>query len=113
MAIGARSQSARTYLEKSVEEFEAANLDDLLMHALKALRDTLPADSPTGLTLQNCSAAVLGIDVPFTILDETDRLKALLDHLPPPAGPRATESTPEAQPTEPAPAQTEGNQMDL
>lgn len=42
MAIGARSQSARTYLEKHLSEFAAASLDDLIKHALRALRDTLP-----------------------------------------------------------------------
>jgi len=42
MAIGARSQSARTYLEKHLNEFPASSLDDLIRHALRALRDTLP-----------------------------------------------------------------------
>lgn len=42
MAIGARSQSARTYLEKHLSEFPNNNLDELIRHALRALRDTLP-----------------------------------------------------------------------
>ena len=42
MAIGARSQSARTYLEKHLSEFSANTLDELIRHALRALRDTLP-----------------------------------------------------------------------
>jgi 20S proteasome subunit alpha 6 len=42
MAIGARSQSARTYLEKYLNEFPQCSLDDLIKHALRALRDTLP-----------------------------------------------------------------------
>ena len=42
MAIGARSQSARTYLEKHLNEFPTCNLDELVKHALRALRDTLP-----------------------------------------------------------------------
>jgi hypothetical protein len=42
MAIGARSQSARTYLEKHLNEFATSSLDDLIKHALRALRDTLP-----------------------------------------------------------------------
>lgn len=94
MAIGARSQSARTYLEKSVESFESAPLDQLILHAVKALRDTLPADSPTGLTLQNCSVAIVGIDTKFTILDETDQLKAILDQLPPPPAAQTTQAEP-------------------
>ena len=83
MAIGARSQSARTYLEKCVEEFDGVDLSGLMLHALKALRDTLPSDSPTGLTLQNCSLAVVGKDTPFQVLDETDQLKELLDKIAP------------------------------
>jgi 20S proteasome subunit alpha 6 len=42
MAIGARSQSARTYLEKHLDEFATADLDELVKHGLRALRDTLP-----------------------------------------------------------------------
>lgn len=85
MAIGARSQSARTYLEKYVDEFEGCSLDDLMLHALKALRDTLPSDSPTGLTLQNCSLAIVGEVTPFVLLDDSERLSALLAQIPAPA----------------------------
>lgn len=42
MAIGARSQSARTYLEKHLAQFSGNTLDELIRHALRALRDTLP-----------------------------------------------------------------------
>lgn len=42
MAIGARSQSARTYLEKHLTEFLTCDLDELVKHGLRALRDTLP-----------------------------------------------------------------------
>jgi 20S proteasome subunit alpha 6 len=42
MAIGARSQSARTYLEKHLKDFPTCSLDELIKHALRALRDTLP-----------------------------------------------------------------------
>jgi 20S proteasome subunit alpha 6 len=42
MAIGARSQSARTYLEKNLAAFINCPLDELIKHALRALRDTLP-----------------------------------------------------------------------
>ena len=41
MAIGARSQSARTYLEKHLDEFDC-DLEPLVAHGLRALRDTLP-----------------------------------------------------------------------
>ena len=42
MAIGARSQSARTYLEKNLDEFADSDLEALVAHGLRALRDTLP-----------------------------------------------------------------------
>ena len=42
MAIGARSQSARTYLEKNFDEFGNCDLEPLVAHGLRALRDTLP-----------------------------------------------------------------------
>ncbi len=42
MAIGARSQSARTYLEKHLDEFKDCELDQMVLHGLRALRDTLP-----------------------------------------------------------------------
>ena len=42
MAIGARSQAARTYLEKFLDDFKTCDLDELVKHGLRALRDTLP-----------------------------------------------------------------------
>ena len=42
MAIGSRSQSARTYLEKHLDEFPDCDTDELIKHGLRALRDTLP-----------------------------------------------------------------------
>ena len=42
MAIGARSQSARTYLEKNLDKFVDCNQDELIKHCMRALRDTLP-----------------------------------------------------------------------
>jgi 20S proteasome subunit alpha 6 len=42
MAIGARSQSARTYLEKNLDAFADCNQDELTKHCMRALRDTLP-----------------------------------------------------------------------
>jgi len=42
MAVGSRSQSARTYLEKHLEEFADSETDELIKNGLRALRDTLP-----------------------------------------------------------------------
>jgi len=70
MAIGARSQSARTYLEKMLDTFKDCELEELIKHGLRALRDTLPAE--VDLTNKNVSIAVVGKDVPFTIYDDAD-----------------------------------------
>ena len=44
MSIGARSQSAKTYLERHYESFAECSLDELIKHGLHALRDTLQQD---------------------------------------------------------------------
>ena len=38
MAIGAKCQSAKTYLEKNFESFANVGRDDLIKHGVKALR---------------------------------------------------------------------------
>lgn len=76
MSIGARSQSARTYLEKHLNEFPTCTLDELIKHALRALRDTLPNEIE--LTTKNCSLGIVGQDVSFTIFDD-DKIKPYLD----------------------------------
>jgi 20S proteasome subunit alpha 6 len=58
-AIGARSQSARTYLERNFEEFSDASKEELVEHGLKALRDSLPQDKE--LTIDNTSVAIVGM----------------------------------------------------
>lgn len=70
MAIGARSQSARTYLERNLDKFQDASLEDLIKHGLRSLRDTLPNE--VELTTKNCSVGIVGKDVPFTIYDEEE-----------------------------------------
>jgi 20S proteasome subunit alpha 6 len=58
MAIGSRSQSARTYLENKLGDFPECGLEDLIQHALVALRESLPNDME--LTEKNISIAVVG-----------------------------------------------------
>lgn len=65
-AMGARSQGAKTYLEKHFETFDNLSLDELIRHALLALK----AAAPKGLTTKNTSIAFVGADTPFTILDD-------------------------------------------
>merc|ERR1712025_23196 len=70
MAVGARSQSARTYLERHIDEFLSVSRDELVRHALRALRDTLPND--VELTNKNCSVAVVGEGEDLSIYDDED-----------------------------------------
>ena len=76
MAIGARSQSARTYLEKYLNDFQNCTLDELIKHALRALRDTLPNE--VELSTKNCSLGIVGKDTPFTLFDD-EKVKPYLD----------------------------------
>jgi len=41
MSLGARSQSAKTYLERHFEQFADADLDSLVQHGIYALRESL------------------------------------------------------------------------
>ncbi|KAI0157748.1 nucleophile aminohydrolase, partial [Xylariaceae sp. FL1272] len=58
-AIGARSQMARTYLEKNLDKFPDCNREQLIEHGLKALRETLVQDKE--LTVDNTSVGVVGL----------------------------------------------------
>jgi len=68
MAIGARSQAARTYLEKYLDSFLDCDMEELVKHGLRALRDTLPNE--VDLTNKNVSVAVVGKGHDFTIYDD-------------------------------------------
>ncbi|GAA6023959.1 hypothetical protein JCM10207_008643 [Rhodosporidiobolus poonsookiae] len=59
MSIGARSQSAKTYLEAHFEEFADCDLPTLIKHGLHALRDTLQQDKE--LTIHNTSIGIVGL----------------------------------------------------
>ncbi|KIL68238.1 hypothetical protein M378DRAFT_176952 [Amanita muscaria Koide BX008] len=58
MSIGARSQSAKTYLEKHYESFADCTLEQLITHGLHALRETLQQDKE--LNVNNTSIGILG-----------------------------------------------------
>lgn len=53
MAIGARSQSARTYLEKNLDKFATSSQDELIKHCMRALRDTLPNEVELTVKVSN------------------------------------------------------------
>jgi len=58
MSIGARSQSAKTYLEKHYESFADCSLEELIRHGLHALRETLQQDKD--LSIKNTSIGIIG-----------------------------------------------------
>ncbi len=77
-AIGARSQSGRTYLEKVYQDLENMSKDDLIMHALRALSGCVSGDGE--LTKDNGSIAIVGKGEKYTLL-EGDELQPYLDRL--------------------------------
>lgn len=75
-AIGARSQMARTYLERNLDKFESCGRDELIDHGLKALKESLPQDKE--LTIDNTAIGVVGVTPPgaksetFTLVEGPD-----------------------------------------
>jgi 20S proteasome subunit alpha 6 len=67
-AMGARSQSAKTYLEKNFESFEKCSVDELIKHALYSLKGA----SQGPLTSKNVSIGYVGKNTPFTIKEDDD-----------------------------------------
>ena len=63
MAIGARSQSAKTYLEKNYESFPQTTPEELIKHGIKALKASA---QEIELSSENVSVAVMGKETPFT-----------------------------------------------
>lgn len=80
MAIGARSQSARTYLEKNIDAFLDCDRNQLIKHSLLALRESLPND--VELSTKNVSLAIVGKGTPFTTYDD-DEVEVFLKMLQP------------------------------
>ena len=58
-AIGARSQMARTYLERNAEAFADASREELVAHGLRALKESLSQDKE--LTVDNTSVGIVGV----------------------------------------------------
>lgn len=69
-AIGARSQSARTYLEKNFETFPDTDVESLVQHALKALSGCTESDKE--LDTLNTTVCIVGKDLPLKIIDGDD-----------------------------------------
>jgi len=89
MSIGSRSQSARTYLEKILDELEGCGRNELVKHGLIALRETLPADQE--LTEHNVTVCIVGADEKFKEYNDVDvkEFLNLLDSTKKPAARRA------------------------
>lgn len=69
-AIGSRSQSARTYLEKYYDTFPTCTTDELIVHALQALVGCVSGDNE--LTTENGSVAVVAVGEKVKILEGAD-----------------------------------------
>ncbi|KDE02680.1 20S proteasome subunit alpha 6 [Microbotryum lychnidis-dioicae p1A1 Lamole] len=69
MSIGARSQSAKTYLEAHYDEFPDCDLPSLIKHGLHALRDTLQQDKE--LSPLNTSIGIVGVSSSSSITTES------------------------------------------
>lgn len=93
-AIGARSQSGRTYLEKIHEGLGDMSKDDLIMHAVRALAGCVSGDGE--LTTENGSVSIVGKDESFNII-EGDDLKPYLDRLELEGGNEASEEEKEEE----------------
>uniref|UniRef100_A0A7S0R6S1 Proteasome subunit alpha type n=1 Tax=Chlamydomonas leiostraca TaxID=1034604 RepID=A0A7S0R6S1_9CHLO len=92
MAIGARAQAAKTYLEKHYEAFAGASLDELIRHGLKSLAGSL---SDGELTPANSAIAIVGKGTPFTILED-EGIAPYIAALREEEGPMAVEAPPQA-----------------
>lgn len=57
-AIGGRSQMARTYLERHLDVFAGCSREELIKHALQALKESLSQDKD--LTVENTSIGIVG-----------------------------------------------------
>nr|KAJ3420863.1 hypothetical protein HK105_005074 [Polyrhizophydium stewartii] len=106
MSIGARSQSARTYLERHVDAFANASVDELILHGLRSLRDTLQQDKE--LNINNCTIGIVGKGTSFTVI-EGDSLQRYLDMLVDTEAPAAAPTAPPAgdAPADAAPMETD------
>lgn len=68
-AIGARSQAARTYLERRYQEFPDSTLPQLIRHVVTALRETVgKGKDEEKFVAEACAVGVVGEGCEFRIL---------------------------------------------
>ncbi|TDG40175.1 hypothetical protein AWZ03_013403 [Drosophila navojoa] len=69
MAIGNRSQGARTYLMKHQDNFQLCSNDELICHGIQAMSYAASIDEPLKLSI-----GIVGKDQPFKILTPVESL---------------------------------------
>jgi len=78
MAIGGRSTSAKTYLEKNFESFPDADVSALCKHAMEAMNKTTTTDQ--SLTTKNTALCIIGVGESYRELKD-EELQKLIDGL--------------------------------
>lgn len=70
MSLGARSQSAKTYLERKLDEYkDEEDVDKLVLHALSALRETLQQGKEVSTTsMRERGSEICSLTGTFTLL---------------------------------------------
>lgn len=76
-AIGARCQSAKTYLEKNFDQFKSLGWQDLVRHGLKSVQASAQEED---LTERNISVSIVGKDTPMRLL-AADEIRTYLAEL--------------------------------
>merc|ERR1711957_859297 len=97
MAIGGKSTSAKTYLEKHFDSFKDADVAQLVQHAVEAMNKT--TGSETNLSVKNTSVAVISPDGKYSEVS-VEELQACIDKL--------EKKVDEPEPDAPAPADDGG-----
>lgn len=75
--IGARSQMARTYLERNLETFADCSREELVKHALRALKESMSQEKE--LTVDNTSVGIAGVGGEAFVLYEGQEVAQWLD----------------------------------
>lgn len=78
MAIGGRSTSAKTYLEKHFDSFKTADVAALIKHALEAMNKTTASDQ--SLTAKNTTVSVISTTEKYRELS-SEELQKFIDGL--------------------------------
>lgn len=73
MAIGGRSTSAKTYLEKHFADFETSDIDALIKHGLEAMNKTTSSDQ--SLSTKNTTVAVIDSENAYKELSSEEMQK--------------------------------------